>query len=165
MEKWALSNYTDQTTIDLISGLIRNAIRIHTDFAHESLAMEAMYGTERFRDSCQKVVIRLPRRYGHTSAAVDILLRHPTALLIPLSGRIDDICRDNPEIAENVITLSKAVEPGNRHPLRIIGKLAKIDCIILDSIPITQHHVDELHNRFSPKIMVFLGDTELLTQG
>jgi len=157
-----LDNFVDQKTIEHIVGLIDSAIKVHTDHADEIPYMEEMYGKERFQESCQKVVIQLPRRYGHTVSALEIIKNRPSALMVGVNAQVREHHSRYPDLAENILNLDTALKRNGVHPLVVLGKLAKIDCIILDSIPIAPHHVRELHDIYSPKIMVFLGDTRIV---
>ena len=154
---------THKKTIDCIANLINAVIDVHVQNPAGISELEHMYGTDGFREVAQNTVIQLPRQFGHTTAAIDILNLRPSALLVTLDGRVRDLQRYNPDIAENIMNLRTALVPGNT-VLAMLGRLSKLDCVIVVSIPITQAHIDTLYNIYSPKIMVFLGDTRILNQ-
>lgn len=153
-----------QRISDNIVSILESVLTVHNSFEDQLPTIKRMYGEKMFRESCQTITLSLPRRSGHTTAAIEILHRYPHALLISTGSIVAAIKRQNSSAASNMLTLNEALAPQAGHALRIIGALSNIDFILLDTVKVTQGELDTLFELYSPRLIVLLGGSKIVSE-
>ena len=94
----------------------------------------------------------LPRQFGHSTAALDILGEYPSSIII--TQQIDRHSSTN-----GVITLSEF--RNSSQDLNLLQTLSTLknglDFVIADDVRLKEEEIDKIFQLFSPKLLVLLG--------
>jgi hypothetical protein len=146
-----------------IVDLIETSIKIYEKLSTERPELKKHMGDLAYREQLQKATISMPRQNGHTRAAIEILKRYPTSVLIARNYEHERrLHRENPELTDQIMSITAAAS-GNRGTtaLHTICRLTGgIKCVLIDGASITDQQYDSIFLRFSPNLVVYLGDFE-----
>lgn len=145
-----------------IVALIEATLDYHNYFKEQLPDIEKMYGTPRFRRSCQTVTISLPRQFGHTTAALEILTKYPNSILIvDNSSASYNLRKENIPLSDRIVYKDNIKTP-HIDAIRVLAALRKnIDFAIIDTAKVTEDSIDQIFAMFAPKLLILLGDSEI----
>lgn len=139
-------------TAQHITNIIKSTLDYHNHFAEKFPQIKAMYGKPMFKEECQIVKLSLPRRFGHSTAALQILKEYPNCLIISHH-------REKTDRLEGVITIDEFRSGSQDYTLLSMMATLRdgLDFVIADDVRLTDEDQDKVFNLFDPKLLILLG--------